>query len=176
MSNDDVLYRFRLRVLALAEEVGVRQACRMMQVHRSTLYRWRRQAELYGPELLRPRERRQPRMPNAITPQTERQVVAFALGHPGFGPQRIASELKRPHWGGLELSPNGVWRVSGRHGLNRRRQRLALLNAAIAAPEPVQTAALPELHLDAQRPGGLVQLPRQTPAWQCQTNDLTCLT
>ena len=158
MSNDDVLYRFRLRVLALAQEVGVRQACRLMQVHRSTFYRWRRQAELYGPELLRPRERRAPRMPNAIPPQLERQVVAFALGHPGFGPQRIASELKRPHWGGLELSANGVWRVLPRNGLNRRSQRLALLNAAIAAPEPVPATPPPELHLDVERPGELVQL------------------
>jgi hypothetical protein len=36
-----------------------------MGVHHSTYYRWRRLALRHGLELLRPRERRRPRMPNA---------------------------------------------------------------------------------------------------------------
>ena len=40
--NDDVLYRFRLRLFSLAQELGnVRAACRTMGVHPSTYYRWR---------------------------------------------------------------------------------------------------------------------------------------
>jgi hypothetical protein len=35
---------------------------------------------------------------------------AFALGHPGYGPRRIASELGRERWGGIQVSHNGVWR------------------------------------------------------------------
>jgi hypothetical protein len=39
MSNDDVLFRFRLRVIALARELrSVREACRMMEVHPSSFY------------------------------------------------------------------------------------------------------------------------------------------
>ena len=39
MSNDDVLFRFRLRVIALARELGSeREACRMMEVHPSSYY------------------------------------------------------------------------------------------------------------------------------------------
>ncbi len=46
MTPDDVLYRFRQRTLALAEELGnVRAACRVMGIHPSTFYRWRRDAE-----------------------------------------------------------------------------------------------------------------------------------
>ena len=127
MTPDDQLYRFRQRTLALAEEVGsVRAACRMMGIHHSTFYRWRKEAERYGLEMLRPRERRRPRMPNATSPFVEHRVVAFALGQPGFGPARIAAELARPKWGGIKLSPSGVWRVLRRHGLNTRRE----------APEP----------------------------------------
>ena len=119
MTPEDVLYRQRLRTFALAEELGsVRAACRVMGIHHSTFYRWKAQAERYGLELLRPRERRQPRMPNATSPLVEQRVVAFALGHPGFGPARIAAELARPKWGGILLSHNGVWRVLKRHGLN----------------------------------------------------------
>jgi transposase-like protein len=45
LTVDDALYRFRLPVFALAEELGnVRLACRMMGIHPSTFYRWRRQA------------------------------------------------------------------------------------------------------------------------------------
>jgi hypothetical protein len=43
LTVDAALYRFRLRVFALAEELGnVRLACRMMAIHHSTFYRWRR--------------------------------------------------------------------------------------------------------------------------------------
>ena len=112
MTPDDVLYRFRQRTLALAEELGnVRAACRAMGIHHSTFYCWRKDAERYGLEMLRPRERRPPRMPNATSPLVKQRVVAFALGQPGFGPARIAAELARPKWGGIKLSPSGVWRV-----------------------------------------------------------------
>ena len=100
MSNDDVLFRFRLRVIALARELGsVREACRMMEVHPSSYYRWRKLLERYGPDMLRPRERRRPQMPNAISHQVEQKVLAFALAHPSFGPHRIALELKHERWG-----------------------------------------------------------------------------
>ena len=128
MTADDALYRFRLRVFSLAEDLGsVRAACRAMGIHPSTYYRWRRQLLRYGTEILRPRERRQPRMPNATPVAVAQQVVGFALGHPGFGPKRIAAELAREKWGGISISPNGVHRVLCRHGLNTRAKRLALV-------------------------------------------------
>ncbi len=66
MVDDDVLYGFRLRLLDLARELGdVGEACRLFGVHRSTYYRWKRAAERSGIEMLRPRERRPPRMPNS---------------------------------------------------------------------------------------------------------------
>ena len=112
MTSDDALYKYRLRVFALAGELdNVQAACRLMGVHRSTYYRWRRQVLRYGLEILRPRERRSPKMPNATPVFVEQRVLAFALGHPGFGPGRIAAELRRAKWGGIGLSPNGVWRV-----------------------------------------------------------------
>ena len=166
MTPEDVLYRQRLRTFALAEELGsVRAACRVMGIHHSTFYRWKDQAERYGLELLRPRERRQPRMPNATSPLVEQRVVAFALGHPGFGPARIAAELARPKWGGIRLSHNGVWRVLKRHGLNTRRKRLGLVAGYAAPPEPTRPEPQPERHLEASRPGelGAIRLlPRRT--------------
>lgn len=158
MSHDDVIHRFRLALFARAGEVGVTQACREFGVHRSTYYRWRQKVQQWGLDALRPRERRKPRMPNQTPPWLEQKVVAFALGYPGFGPRRIAAELARPHWGGLELSPNGVWLILRRHGLSRRERRLALVAGAAAPPGPERREPVPERHLEAEKPGDLVQL------------------
>ena len=159
MTQDDALYRFRLRVLGLAHELGsVRAACRVFGIHHSTYYRWRAQALRFGPEILRPRERRRPAMPNALSPIVEQRVLAFALGHPGLGPARIAAELARPQWGGLVISPNGVWRVLCRHGLSTRSKRLGLVAGYAAAPEAPPKEPQPERHLDVDHPGQLVQV------------------
>jgi len=158
MSDDDVLHRFRVALFARAGQVGVTQACREFGVHRSTYYRWRQKVQAWGLDALRPRERRKPRMPNQTPPWVEQRVVAFALGYPGFGPRRIAAELARPHWGGTLLSGNGVWLILRRHGLSRRAQRLALVAGAAAPPGPERPQPPPERHLDAEKPGDLVQL------------------
>jgi transposase InsO family protein len=158
MTNDDVLYAYRLRVLASARELGsVAAACRLYGIHRSTFYRWKKQAERFGLEILRPRERRRPQMPNAIPVLVEQRIVAFALGHPGYGPAHIASELARPKWGGFKVSPNGVWRVLRRHGIGTRALRLGLLAGYASPPEPAREPE-PERHIVASRPGELVQL------------------
>jgi transposase InsO family protein len=159
VTQDELLYRFRLRTVAMAAELGnVRAACRAMGIHPSTYYRWKHQLDRYGPEILRPRERRTPRMANATSPLVEQRVVAFALGHPGFGPARIAAELARPKWGGIRLSTNGVWRVLRRHGLSTRAKRYGLVAGYAAPPQPQRPAPAPERHLDVEHPGQLVQL------------------
>ena len=68
MTRDDALFRYRLRGFALAHELGnIRAACRAPGIHHSTYYRWLRQVQRFGLEVLRPRERKAPRMPNAIS-------------------------------------------------------------------------------------------------------------
>ena len=67
MTEHDVLVGYRLRLFMLADELGnVSEACRLMGVHRSTYYRWKRQVDRWGLEALNVRERRRPRMPNEI--------------------------------------------------------------------------------------------------------------
>ncbi len=159
MTEDDALYRFRLRALALATELGnVRAACRAMGIHPSTFYRWRAQVLRFGPEILRPRERRRPKMANQTSPFIEQRVVAFSLGQPGFGPMRISAELRRAKWGGIVISPNGVHRVLRRHGLNTRAKRLGLVAGYAAPPEPERRPAPPQRHLQVSRPGEMVQM------------------
>ncbi len=155
MTQDDVLFGYRLQLFDLAARTTVTHACRTFGVHRSTYYAWKRQVDRHGLEMLRPRERRRPRMPNALPKMVEQRIVSFSLAHPGLGPKRVASELARPKWGGIVVSPNGVWKVLCRHGLNTRAKRLGLI-AGYAAPYQPPRDPAPEQHLDVEHPGELV--------------------
>ena len=158
MSHDDVLFGYRLRLFTLAEEIGVRPACRAMGVHHSTYYRLKRAVDRFGLEALRVRERRRPRMPNQIGPHLEQRILAFALARPGFGPRRISSELRRAKWGAIRISEHGVWRVLKRFNLNTRAKRLALI-ARHADPYERRPEIPPaERHIDASEPAEKVQM------------------
>jgi transposase InsO family protein len=159
VTEDDVLFGFRLRCLTLAEELGnVAAACRAMGIERSTYYRWKRKVDRWGLEALRVRERRRPRMPNQIGPHLEQRVIAFALARPGLGPRRISSELRREKWGGIRISEHGVWRVLRRFNLNTRSKRLALIARHAEPYERKPEIPPPERHIEASRPGEKVQL------------------
>jgi transposase len=155
MTDHDVLYGYRLALFDLAARTTVSHACRTFGVHRSTYYAWKRQVDRHGLEMLRPRERRAPRMPNQLSVLVEHRIVAFSLGHPGLGPRRVAAELARPKWGGIQVSPNGVWRALRRHGLNTRARRLGLV-AGYAAPYQPPRQPAREPHIEVTRPGELV--------------------
>ena len=157
MSEDDVLFGYRLRVLEHAARTSVSEACRLFGIHRSTYYVWKRRVERHRLEILRPRERRRPGMPQQLSPFVEERIVAFALGHPGLGPRRIASEPRQQRWGGIVVSRNGVWRGLRRHGLNTRVKRLALV-AGYAVPYQPPPEPQPQRHVEAERPGELVGL------------------
>jgi transposase len=153
MGDDDVLFKFRLRLFSLAEELGnVRAACRAMGVHPSTYYHWKRKVGRSGLGMLRPRERRAPRMPNQLSPVIEQRILAFSIAHPGLGPRRISASLAQERRGGIIVSHNGVWRVLKRHGLSRRMSRLSLVAGYAAPPGPERAAPEPERHIEVDHP------------------------
>jgi transposase InsO family protein len=155
MTKDDVLFGYRLQLFAEAGRTSVSAACRTFGVHRSTYYHWKHQVDRHGLEMLRPRERRRPKMPNQLPRMIEERVLSFSIAHPGLGPKRVSSELRREKWGGIVVSPNGVWKVLARHGLNTRAKRLALVAGYAAPYEPPRDPG-PEQHIDVDRPGELV--------------------
>src|SRR3954454_4677703 len=159
MTEHDVLVGFRLRLFTLADELGnVSAACRAMGVDRSTYYRLKKRVDRWGLEAFNVRERRRPRMPNQIGPHLEQRIIAFALGHPGYGPRRISAELAREKWGGVRISEHGVWRVLVRVGLNTRAKRLALIARHRDPYERRPALPPPARHIEATEPGEKVQL------------------
>ncbi len=159
MTTDDALYAFRLRVFSLARELGsVRAACRAMGIHHSTYYRWKAQLERFGPEILRPRERRSPRMANATSPLVEQRVVALRPRPPRVRPG--------PHLGRAPPGQVGRDRHLPQRGASRssppraehEAKRLSLVAGYAAPPEPERRPAPPERHLDVSRPGEMVQM------------------
>jgi transposase InsO family protein len=155
VTKDDVLFGYRLQLFAEAARTNVSAACRTVGVHRSTYYAWKRQVDRHGLEMLRPRERRAPQMPNQLPKMVEERILSFAIAHPGLGPKRVASELAREKWGGIVVSANGVYKVLRRHGLNTRAKRLGLVAGYAAPYEPPRDPG-PERHIDVERPGELV--------------------
>jgi hypothetical protein len=163
VTEHDVLVGFRLRLFTLADELGnVSQACRVMGVDRSTYYRLKSKVDRWGLEALNVRERRRPRMPNQIGPHLEQRIIAFSLGHPGYGPRRISAELAREKWGGLRISEHGVWRVLVRFGLNTRSKRLALIARHRDPYERQPSIAPPARHINASEPARRCSLTAST--------------
>jgi transposase InsO family protein len=155
MTKDDVLFGYRQALFAEAARTSIAEACRRFGVHRSTYYAWKRAVDRHGLEVLRPRERRRPKMPNQLPKMVEERILSFSIAHPGLGPKRIAGELRRHKWGAMVVSPNGVWKVLCRHGLNTRAKRLGLIAGYAAPYEPPRDPG-PERHIDVSRPGELV--------------------
>lgn len=160
MTKDDRFYLHRVALFAHVGRVGVTRACTDFGIHRSSYYRWRQQVIRHGGlEILRPRERRLPRMPNQFPDWIEQKIILFALAQPGLGPRRLAAQLAQPNpMGELTVSPSGVLKVLHRHGLGTRQRRLAFISGYTAPPEPQPPPRLVPLHLEAEQPGDLVQL------------------
>jgi Homeodomain-like domain len=156
MSNDDVLFGFRLRVFALAAEIGVRPACRAMGVHHSTYYRWKRRVDRRGLEALMVRSGAGRGCRTSSGRTWSSASSPSRLPSPAWARGGSPPSLPASGGAGLRISANGVWRVLCRHGLNTRSRRLGLVAGYAARYERRPPAPEPERHVEASRPGELV--------------------
>jgi hypothetical protein len=119
---------FRPRVFAIAAEFGtVRAACRAMGIHPSTYYRWTRQLDRHGPEMLEQCPCR-----NLRLPRIEREELRFLSrrdrrphrGHPRPLPGRWCSWAPTAACGsGAGRAPPKPGRSAGRGGHHGREPR-----------------------------------------------------
>ena len=150
MSVHDAVLDYQKQIVALIEASGNRRAaCRRVGIHHSTFYRWR--AKTCRSPVTVPRRRWRDL-------ETDAHVIAMALAHPGFGPQRLSFELSRIM--GVELSGSTIWRILVAHRLNTRSLRYQLMTAHNIAPITVVRRSEDRLVgvLDAEAPGDLIQM------------------
>ena len=84
MTNDDRLLGYRLQLFAWAERT--RSPTPADVRHPSEhLLRLEAPGRAHGLEILRPRERRRPKMPNALPAMVEDRVLSFAIATPASG-------------------------------------------------------------------------------------------
>ena len=163
MTLEDSIHASRVRVLREAERTGnVSATCRRHGVSRTVFYRLRQRFEQYGADGVHPKRRRAAvGRPSALSVQTERRVIAFALAWPTSGPQWLSDQLARE---GVTIAPVTVWRLLRRHQLGTRRARLAVLEQFSAATQGILTERTAHRdrrrtrHVAAAAPGDLLSL------------------
>jgi len=96
VTQDDVLFGYRLQLFRLAEELGVSKACRVMGVNRSPTTAGSRRSSAPGSSTATARAAPTGDA-NQLSLITEQRIVAFALGHPRLGLKRIAAQLDDPN-------------------------------------------------------------------------------
>jgi len=163
---DQLIASHRMRLLAVVQAApSVREGCRRAGIHHSTYYDWVRRIEAEGVEGLTPRASRT-RVASPERIRLEADVVAYALAHPAWGPDRVHDELRRH---GVQVgSVSQVWRILRSHQLNRAGLRYQLMAVArglatadeILSEEPAGHSRSRRWvgRLHAEAPGDLVQL------------------
>jgi transposase InsO family protein len=160
-----MLATLRLAVLLRAQELGnVSRACSEFKISRTTYYKWFARWQQYGPGGLEPHAKRQPRMPNQVSPVVEQAILDYISVWPTHGPRRIAQQLALPQWGGHVISHWGVYKTLKRRALHQRARRLRRFELLQARATGILTDYTRELvearpaqaQVEARSPGDLV--------------------
>lgn len=139
MTTQEKLIRRKQSLLELAEYLqNVSQACKINGVSRQHFYDIKKAYEEQGIEGLREKTRRKPCLKNRVVPEIEAAVIQMAYEYPAYGQTRAANELRKQ---GVLVSSGGVRSIWLRHGLERFKKRLALLEEKAAKEGIVYTEA-----------------------------------
>ena len=139
MTPAEIIYHRRVRLLALADELGnISAACRQMGISRTRYYEWRGVVAEYGLEALMPKERRQPQLPNATPTHVVEELLTLAVIEPTIGCRQYADRLAER---GYDIGKTTVQKLLVTHGLGRRAQRVARAAAITAATTGLSTEA-----------------------------------
>ena len=137
MTPSEIIYHRRVRLLALADELGnISEACRQMGISRTRFYEWRQLVAAYGVEALMPKNRRTPQLPNATPTHVVEELLTLAVIEPTIGCRQYADRLAER---GYQVGKTTVQKHLVDHGLGRRAQRVARAAAITAATTGLST-------------------------------------
>jgi transposase InsO family protein len=119
----DIVHQRRIAAVTHAVDGGnVSETSRVFGVSRKTIHQWKKTAETYGMEGLRPKDRRPPQMPNATPTWVIDKLLQLAILEPTRGARYYADRLGE---NGYDISKSGIQNLLNRHRLGRRNQRVA---------------------------------------------------
>ena len=123
MTPADIVYQRRLAVVTFAIEIGNKsEAARTFGVSRKSVHHWIALFEAYGPDGLRPKDRRPSVQPNATPTWVIDELLRLAVTDPGLGARRYADRLVGL---GYDISKSTVQNILNTHRLGRRADRYA---------------------------------------------------
>lgn len=135
----EIIYHRRVRLLALADELGnAAQACRQMGISRTRYYEWRKIVAEYGIDALMPKAHRTPQLPNTTPTHIIEDLLTLAMIEPTLGCRQYADRLEER---GYTIGKTTVQKHLVDHGLGRRSQRVARAAAITAATTGLSTDA-----------------------------------
>jgi transposase InsO family protein len=142
VTPEQIIYQRRVRLLALADELGsVARACRQMGISRTRYYEWTAIVAQYGLDGLMPKARRRPQLPNATPTHVIEDLLTLAVIEPTIGCRQYADRLAER---GYVVSKTTVQKHLVEHGLGRRSKRVARAAAITAATSGLSTEAARE--------------------------------
>jgi transposase InsO family protein len=125
MTQQQYLIKRKLSLVELAQTLGsVSDACRKLNVSRQHFYDVKKALAEEGVQGLVEKARTKARMANRMSDETEAKILDYSLEFPTHGQVRASNELMKA---GHLVSPGGVRSVWLRHGLERKKERLARL-------------------------------------------------
>ncbi len=96
MTKDERISSYKYSVLQHAREhKNITYTCQVLNLSRTTYYKWLKQFVKFGYPGLQDRIKAKPKMPNQIKPDKEKIILNYIINYPTHGPKRIANELKQ---------------------------------------------------------------------------------
>lgn len=102
---------------------NITQLSEIYEVSRKTIYKWISRYEKEGPSGLKEHSRVPRSHPNAIPPETAREIVATKLRYPRWGPKKIIAWLEEHRPGEQWAAASTAGEILKREGLVRLRRK-----------------------------------------------------
>lgn len=142
----------KLTILEKAQEIGIKEAAKIANVHYTTVYDWRNKLQALGREAFLEHQPNRPgRGEKEITPEQEEAILQVWQDNPGFGPGQVRSQLRRQ---GKTISIRSIRKVMLANGYeSRQTKKDGAEPRRFEAGRPLELAQMDilELHINKAR-------------------------
>ncbi len=111
----------KLTIIEKGEEIGIKQAAVVAEVHYTTVYAWKNQLESFGKKLFLEYEPSRPgRGSKEISNKDEHAILEVRKENPGYGPGQVRAALRRQ---GITISIGTTRKIMQANGYHARRKK-----------------------------------------------------